>query len=80
VCRLAHLMGDRLNITPDGQAVTRLSTTAPQAGETRFMYGPDLDPIAALICLCERLQQRCKPEFIYLLTRLGLDATLPPIE
>ena len=73
-------MGERLNTTAEGQSITRLLTTMPHRGETRFLYGPDLDPITAPLCLCERLRRVCEPEFIHILTRLGLDASLPKTE
>jgi hypothetical protein len=77
VCRLAHRMGERLNTTAEGQSISRLLTTTTLDGETRFLYGPDLDPITAPLCHRERLHHVCEPEFGHILTRLGLDASLP---
>src|ERR1051325_4155616 len=52
-CRLAEVMGARLNTLPAGQEVIRLLTTTPQEGETRVMYGPDIDAITSPTCTPE---------------------------
>lgn len=80
LCHLAEVLGVRLKTTPEGQAVITSLTTTPHKGETRFLYGPDLQAITAEICSVERLHAQCEPAFIELLTRLGLEATLPTVD
>ena len=76
-CRLSEIMGQRLNTLPAGQDLVRQLTSTPREGETRFIYGPDMNPITAPTCSSARLQQVCQPAFVQLLTRLALEATLP---
>ena len=79
VCRLAETMGKRLNTMPAGQEVLKLLTTTPKGGKARMMYGPDMQQMAASVCLVERLHARCEPDFVQTLTLLALEVTLPEI-
>ena len=79
ICRLAETMSERLNTTPAGQEVLKLLTTTPLGGKARMMYGPDMQQMAAPICLVERLHARCEPEFVQTLTLFALEVTLPEV-
>lgn len=76
-CHLAEEMRRRLNTLATGQEITKSLTTTPQGGETRMIYGPDMQPIAAAVCLIMRRDSHCEPHFVQTLNLLALEITLP---
>ena len=76
-CSMAETLRVRLDTTPAGREITKRLTATPQGGETRMLYGPDMQPMAAAVCLVARLEARCKPEFVRLLNTFALETTLP---